>query len=442
MKKNRRPAAQQRPSSSISAPSLLVAIEKPVYGGNFLARHEGKAIFVPLALPGESVRARLTQNKSGYATAELDAIVTASPDRIAALCPHFGPCGGCNYQHTSYAHQLAFKQAILGETLERAGVPVVEEIGVLSASPWAYRNRIRVAFDAEGNPGYRARRSHELVRIRACPISEPVLVSAAQAAGEILARVPPNLRPHELLLFCNPDESALLATFFVPGPTLLRIESLAAPLQEVVPALQGVELATGGRPGHPPMTLAEWGAPSLAYPAAGFDYRVDHGAFFQVNRWLIDSFVAHVIGDTEGNVAWDLYAGVGLFARQLTSRFARVVAVESAPASTPALAANLSGTCGVAAAASTLEFLRQNRGGPAPDLIVVDPPRNGLEGEISTLLAGIGTPQLVYVSCDPATLARDLKVLLAAGYTIDKITLADLFPQTFHLETVVRLRKS
>ncbi len=434
-----------RPSSNAATPApsqMEVEIEKPIYGGSFLARHEGKAIFVPLVLPGETVRLRVIENKSGYATAEPVAVLTASELRIAPPCPHFGPCGGCNYQHTDYANQLAVKRAILRETLERAGVPAPQEIGILSGDPWAYRNRIRVAFDADGNPGYRGRRSHQVVPIRACPIAAPTLVAAAQAAGEILARVPANLRPHELLLFCDGAESALLATFFVPGPSQLLLDGIAAALHDAMPQLTGAQLATGGRPGRPPETLAQWGAQSLTYPAAGFPYRVDHGAFFQVNRWLIDAFVSNVISEAQGALAWDLYAGVGLFARQLAARFERVIAVESAPASIAALAANLAGTSGEAVSASTLEFLRGNKSGNRPDLIVVDPPRTGLEGAICALLTDIEAPQFVYVSCDPATLARDLRVLLGGGYVIDSITLADLFPQTFHLETVVRLRRS
>ena len=194
--------------------------------------------------------------------------------------------------------------------------------------------------------------------------------------------------------------------------------------------------------------VAKWGATSLIYPAAGFDYRVDHGAFFQVNRWLVDALVKSVTANLKGQLAWDLFAGVGLFARALTAGFTRVVAVESAPSATQALAANLKGTRGIPVRATTLDFLRRERdpdgarpGLTVPDLIVVDPPRAGLGPEITTLLSQIAAPALVYVSCDPATLARDLRALLAGGYQIESITLADLFPQTFHLETVVHLRR-
>jgi 23S rRNA (uracil1939-C5)-methyltransferase len=206
-----------------------------------------------------------------------------------------------------------------------------------------------------------------------------------------------------------------------------------------------------GHAGQPPRIVAQWGASSLVYRAAGFDYRVDHGAFFQVNRWLVDALVELVTAGQQdalgGALAWDLFAGVGLFARQLTASFARIVAVESAPAASQALAENLKGTAATAVRAATLDFLRQSRK-PAhsdstrPDLIIVDPPRTGLGAETCGLLAAIAAPSLVYVSCDPATLARDLRALLGSGYAIQSITLADLFPQTFHLETVVHLRRS
>lgn len=420
----------------------LVEIAKPVYGGAFLARVEGKALFVPLALPGEQVRVRVTENKSGYSTAELSEVVVRSPDRIRPACQYFGTCGGCNYQHAGYETQLAFKESILRETLERGGVTPPDRMGVLSANPWAYRNRVRLAFDIEGRPGYRSRRSHSLIPIAECPIAAPLLISAAHAVGESLQRVPANLRPTEVLLFCSPDESSLLATFFAAESAGVRLEPLAKALQERVPALRSAELAADGRPGHPARTLARWGANSISYPAAGFDYRVDQGAFFQVNRWLVDGLVEAVTAGQSGAAAWDLFAGAGLFARKLTASFAQVVAVESAPPAVDALAANLAGTSGTAVRAATLDFLRTAAEQEHPDLVVVDPPRTGLGAEITALLGRLAAPALVYVSCDPATLARDLKALLASGYQVESVTLADLFPQTFHLETVVHLRRS
>jgi 23S rRNA (uracil1939-C5)-methyltransferase len=250
----------------------------------------------------------------------------------------------------------------------------------------------------------------------------------------------PKPRGNEIALFCNAEENELLATIVLAPPAKLRLDQFAAAFKERVPELTSVELAMTQTGSALPRTQSRWGAESLSYNASGFAYRVDHGAFFQVNRWLVDALVDRVVNGHNGALAWDLFAGVGLFARQLASRFARVVAVESAPSSTQALKANLSGTASEAIRASTLDFLRRNRTSTRPDLIVVDPPRTGLGAEVTAELAHIAAPSMVYVSCDPATLARDLRALIASGYTMESAALADLFPQTFHLETVVRLR--
>ncbi len=430
------------------APTQLVQIEKPIYGGAFLARVEGKAVFVPLALPGERARVRIVEEKRSYAAAEAEEIVAAAPERVAPACPHFGACGGCQYQHAAYAAQLAFKQAILRETLERGGVRPPQEIAVLAAEPWAYRNRIRLAFDAEGNAGYRGRQSHAVIPIAECPIAAPLLVQTALAAAKFFRKFGRSSRPAELSLFSNAQEDSLLASIVTSGTAQVPLTDYFDALLQEVPLIRGVELAELHQ-GQLPRTIAQAGKASLLYHAAGFDYRVDHGAFFQVNRWLVDALVECVTDGHHGESAWDLFAGVGLFARRLAERFSRVVAVESAPAAMAALTQNLAGTSATAVKATTLDFLRSARKGEradpivpeliVPDLIVVDPPRTGLGAEVTSLLGQIAAPAMVYVSCDPATLARDLRTLIGAGYAIEHITLADLFPQTFHLETVVRL---
>jgi len=426
--------------------SALVDIEKPIYGGAFLARLEGKAVFVPLTLPGEQARIHITQNKPGYANAKAEEIVTASLERIAPACPHFGACGGCHYQHTGYKAQLAFKKAILRESLERGGVAVPIEIAVLAAEPWAYRNRIRLAFDAAGRPGYRGCRSHAVIPVTECPISAPLLLQAASAIAEVAHQFAPALRPTEIALFCDASETSLLASLFIAGAKKIRFDEFAQALQQHIPALKSADFVVEGHDGQPSRTVAQWGANSLTYRAAGFDYRVDHGAFFQVNRWLVDALVERVTAGHQGALAWDLFAGVGLFARRLTACFARVFAVESAPAATQALAENLKGTNATSVRDTILDFLRRSSksahfDSTRPDLVVIDPPRTGLGAETCALLGQIAAPALVYVSCDPATLARDLRTLIASGYQIQSITLADLFPQTFHLETVVQLHR-
>jgi 23S rRNA (uracil1939-C5)-methyltransferase len=420
----------------------LVQIEKPVYGGSCLARLHGKAIFVPLTLPGEQVRIRITQDKRSFATAEAAEIPSPSPLRVTPECRHFGACGGCDYQHAGYATQLAWKEAILRETLERSSVPTPTEIAVLSAEPWRYRNRIRLAIDAHGNLGYRGRRSHAVVPITECPIAAPLLQRTAMALQEELRQARPKLPATEVTLFCNAEESAVLASLLTQRLSKLNVNDLAQTLNDRVPEMQGIEIVAQARDRKTTQRIAHWGEPFLSYRAAGSEYRVDQGAFFQVNRWLVDSLVERVTAGDSGRLAWDLFAGVGLFARKLAHSHSRVVAVESAPASIAALRHNLAGTHGTAVQADTVSFLRRNMGGERPDRIIVDPPRIGLGAEVTALLATIAAPALVYVSCDPATLARDLKALLASGYHIHSATLVDLFPQTFHLETVVHLRRS
>lgn len=420
----------------------VVQIEKPIYGGSFLARMEGKAVFVPLTLPGEVARVRIVEEKRNYASAEPEAILASVSNRVVPDCRHFGACGGCQYQHAEYESQLAFKQAILHETFERGGVRSPDKVEILAGDPWLYRNRIRLAVDAAGRVGYRTRRSHAIVPISECPIAAPVLIAAAVSAGDLLRSLRPRLNLTEMSLFCNADETELLLTLFAQNRSKPSIEPFANELNKRVPALNGVQLVTVDRTGQPSATIAAWGNDSLTYRVGALEYKVGHGAFFQVNRWVLDRFVSRVTSGRRGTVAWDLFAGVGLFAKRLALTFDEVLAVESAPASASALELNLKCTNGKSVKADVTAFLKSKTSKSRPDLIVVDPPRTGLGGEVSSLLADAGARNIVYVSCDPATLTRDLRVLIAAGYAVSSVTLADLFPQTFHLETVVELQQS
>lgn len=423
---------------------MNITLEKPVYGGDFLGHVEGKAVFVPLTLPGESVTAHITEEKRSFAKAELETIFTASPNRVQPNCPHFGACGGCHYQHADYPTQLALKQQILRETVTRANVSIPAEIGILAGEPWSYRNRIRLALTRESELAYRGRRSHDLIAIRECPIAAPLLLRTATQVAEFLSKNPSPIPVSELELFTNQNESELLLTLFTETAPASNTQEWLTSLQSALqPQASGIRLQLNDG-GLSPRILASMGQPSLNYTAAGFSYRVDHGAFFQVNRHLIDDFASLVMGNHSGNLAWDLYAGVGLFARQLSARFAQVIAVESAPTAEAALLHNLASINARAISSTTFDFLRRNRElrEPRPDLIILDPPRAGLGDQVTTLLNAIHASAMVYVSCDPATLARDLRQLTQERYVVENITLVDMFPQTFHLETVVRLRRS
>ena len=424
-------------SSTPMPNEIQLQIEKPVYGGDSLSRlpnpggKPGKTVFVPLTLPGEAVSAHITEDKRSFFKAELDQILTPSPNRVAPRCAHFGTCGGCQYQHADYPTQLEIKKQILRETLSRANVTTPAEIAVLAGEPWACRNRIRLAFTPTGDVAYRSRNSHDLIPIHECPIAAPIVAEIAldlrSIPGSVFDRKDPRNDLAEVELFTNQDSSELLITFHAhSGNPIHR------------------KLRFTSRESSPQHRAEIDDQPFLTYRVVGHDFRVPHGAFFQVNRHLLDDFATLVTDNHRGSVAWDLYAGVGLFARHLAQSFSRVIAVESAPASRDALAYNLSTTSSEPIAATTLDYLRRNREQrePRPDFITLDPPRAGLGDEVTSLLNAIGAPKMVYVSCDPATLARDLRALTQERYRIDKITLVDMFPQTYHLETVVELSRS
>lgn len=425
-----------------------LTIEKAVYGGDGLAHlpDSGKAVFVPLVLPGERVEAALVEEKRNFARAEASRILDASPQRTQPPCPYFGACGGCQYQHAHYPAQLAIKREILRETLSRAGVALPHTIHTIASEPFGYRNRLRFAIREDGKLAYRARASHTLIAVDACPIAAPALVHAANVVAQWSLAHPAPVPIQEIELFLNHDASELLLALSVrqpPEPEGAR-RWLAA-LQAELPIDRSslwMELEDGAL--EPTITEA-LGPMYLTYEVAGTAYRVDAAAFFQVNRTLIDTLVQRVTGHLPAvKLAWDLYAGVGLFARQLAHRCDRVHAVEIAATSRQALAHNLAGTNAVPITSTTLDYLRGNRERrePRPDAIIVDPPRAGLGPEVTQLLNAIHAPDLVYVSCDPATLARDLKALTAERYRIAELALIDMFPQTFHLETVVHLTRA
>lgn len=422
---------------------MKLHIEKAIYGGAGLARHEGKTIFVPFTLPGETVEAELRRSKASYAEAQLTQILTPSPHRTPPPCQHYGACGGCHYQHADYEEQVRIKTAILHESLVRARIENIPEIEAITAAPYGYRNRIRL--HVQPTPfalGYLRSQSHTLLPIRECSIAAPALVEAMHTLERECA-TQLSAWTREIELFIDPASGKFLISIYAPTGTSAvasKLNKLWLVLQSALPIAIGCAafiLPTGK--GFPTLA-AQAGADHLAYTAAGQSYRVSSGSFFQVNQYLIDRMVAEVCGHRTGTLAWDLFAGVGLFARQLARSFTQVVAVEAAPASVTDMRTNLTGQQIIAK--TTLQFLREaasKRTPAAPDYIVLDPPRAGLGAEATDLLANIRAPQVTYVSCDPATLSRDLSSLLKSGYRLQKLQLIDMFPQTFHLETIAHL---
>jgi 23S rRNA (uracil1939-C5)-methyltransferase len=450
---------------------LLLTIEKLIYGGDGLARlpadslagspkHEapgrGKAVFVPFVLAAEKIEASLTEEKPGFARAQANSILEPSPHRVPPPCPHFTRCGGCHYQHATYEHQLEIKKEILRESLRRtAKLDLPFDIEVHPSPPWNYRNRSRLQVRVTPTfaAGYFKLASHDLLAVEECPISSPLInrgIAALWRSG-LAGKVPQGVR--EVEFFANADDTQLLLDVSCArearrAAVRAWAEDFGAALPEIAGVVAFREPNPGDRKAGAQEVLVAVGASHLTYQTQRAAYRVSAGSFFQTNRHLTDELVKIVTAGQSGKLALDLYAGVGLFSTALACDFHHVVSVETSQTSTADLSYNQSSN-GETVQATTEQYLaragnsgRVGKGAVLPnipDLAVVDPPRSGLGERVARLLATLGAPRVAYVSCDPATLARDLVPLLAAGYRVEQVHLVDLFPQTYHLESVVHL---
>ncbi len=430
---------------------MLLNIEKLVYGGDGLARlpagspsdeegGRGKAVFVPRVLAGENIEAIITESKSGFARANADKIVKPSPHRVEPPCPYFSRCGGCHYQHATYEHQLEIKTEILRENLRRIAKLELEcEIQVHPSPPWNYRNRSRlqVRTHPEFAAGYFKFASHELLAVEECPISSPLInhgIAALWRAGRA-GKVVDGVR--EVEFFANADDTKLLLEFLcAPEARRAAVRAWTEELCASMPEIVGIAAFREPQKGVQEPLVAVGGS-DLSYQTKTRAYRVSAGAFFQTNRFLIDELVSIVTTGSSGDLALDLYAGVGLFSTALTA-FRHIVSVESSQTAVNDLQYNLP-VNGKAVRAETERYLTEHTGREHADLVVVDPPRSGLGDSVARALASLSAPRVTYVSCDPATLARDLVPLNAAGYRVEEVHLVDLFPQTYHLESVVQL---
>jgi len=425
---------------------FTIRVEKLVYGGDGLAYHEGKPVFVPFVLPGEVLEVFPIEESRKLIRALPGALREAAGERIEPGCPYFARCGGCHYQHLDYEKQLALKAGILRETLRRLGkIEWTGDILTHPSPPWHYRNRIQlklapssVAADTLA-VGFHRAGSRQLCGVDQCPISSPKLNQLITVLNRLSREkvLPRGLR--EIEAFVDDRDETLWLTLSAPKLNFDRsalTEHLRTGLDGLL-SLQFLETSSGRR----------------TTDGLGWIYahrlRVSHASFFQVNRHLTVPLVARITDGLEGRVALDLYAGVGMFARALAEKFARVVAVENDPAAAVDLAANLADVPGAEARAATVsDFLAEQP--EKCDAIVLDPPRAGLERGVPEALIELAPPRLVYLSCDPATLARDLARLLLprgepsgqAAYKLAALELIDLFPQTFHIETLARLERA
>lgn len=456
---------------------LNLKIEKLIYGGDGLARvtvesprvkrapkqrgsaaastatadPRGKAAFVPFVLEGEIVEAKVIEEKPGFIRAQAEEVLEPSRARVKPHCPYFFKCGGCHYQHTGYENQLRIKSSILTETIRRiTRIELPEPPQVHASEPWHYRNRTRMKVHGGKRfaIGYYRFGSHEFLPVEHCPISSPVINQAVAVLWTIGrdGLVPSHVE--EVEFFANDDDTQLLLELTLDNHSEQfgnDVANFVATLRRVLPAATGVALfrREGESLRHEPVpqTMRNvFGIESIVYRTKGSRYQVSAGSFFQTNRFMTD-LMADLVTDREtGDYALDLYCGVGLFTLPMSQNFREVAAVEAAPYSYRDLRKNSPSNVS-AYRARTEDFLVGVQDIARYDFVVADPPRGGLGEAVARKLAQIAAPKITYVSCDPATLARDLRILIEAGYKIRETHLLDLFPQTFHIESVVKLTK-
>ena len=376
---------------------LRFRIEKLVAGGEGFAFHEGRAIFVPLALPGEVIEAEIVETHKDWSRAEMRHLVEGSHDRVDPTCPIYGQCGGCNLQHLSYEGQLGAKASILREIFMRTAHFDPGELSVTPSLPFAYRNRLQLHFSERGCLGYMRRSSNDIIEAPTCPIA----VTALQTWIE--------------------ERSGS------PG-TRDELKDYVAGKDRFILFGQGEKVYVEGR--HNRVRV------EIAGEKIGFDIK----GFFQSNLYLLERLIPEVVEGLEGEVAADLYAGVGLFAHFLAKRFRRLIMVEQNQFSLEAARENAPGPANEFHPLSVEDWCRGPGARAEVDALVVDPPRAGLAPELRAWIAKRRPARIAYVSCDPVTLARDSAELRMAGYALEKLKLFDFYPQTGHIESLARFQ--
>lgn len=406
------------------ANTVEITVTTLTYGGEAMGRlPDGRACFIPFALPGEIVRACIIDDRKNFARAELLEVISPAPERITPRCNHFGKCGGCHYQHLPYAAQLNAKREILKDQLQRIGKitnPNVLEM-IPAPAETRYRNNIQFHLDETGKPGFMTTGFPPAVfPINECHLPENVLndlwPQMAFEPGTGIERV--SLRAgHEAMLILESD--------FLQTPEL-----------ELESEISVVHLA------HEHAVIMA-GDDHIIIPVLGRPFHVSAGSFFQVNTQMAETMVNQVLGLLPENITTllDVYCGVGLFSAFLAPRCRQLIGIELSPSACEDFAINLDEFDHVdiyeALAEDVLPALDVS-----PQAILLDPPRAGLEKPALNAILEMQAPIIVYVSCDPSTLARDASRLIAGGYDLEKITPIDMFPQTYHIESISLFNKN
>lgn len=401
---------------------LEVTLEKLAYGGNAIGRlPDGRAVFLPFGLLGERVRARLVEEKKNFARAEMLEVLEPSPQRIAPRCTHFGTCGGCHYQHMPYEAQLEAKTEIVRDQLQRIGKIENPPVRPMAAcpNPYYYRNHVQFHLSENGNLGFirnETRPGPPVLEISECHLPEPLINSTWP-----LLEFDPETGIERVSLRRGVEDDLMLA---------LESEYPQAPELELEAGISVVHLTEED-------ALVMAGEDHIFMKVLDREFRVSAGSFFQVNTVMAEKMVNHIL-DTlplPAETVLDVYCGAGLFSAFLAPRCERLIGIEAASAASEDFAANLDEFNHVelyeGAAEDVIPHLEVKR-----PVVLVDPPRAGVDVRALDGIRQLAPPVIAYVSCDPSTLARDAARLIAGGYRLEEVAPFDLFPQTYHIESI------
>jgi len=402
--------------------SFEIELTTITHGGAALGRHEGRVVFVPYALPGEVAQVEIVEDKGRFAFARLVDVPKPSEDRVEAPCPYFGPagCGGCQWQHIAYPAQLRYKAGVVVDQLQRIGQiadPVVHAT-IPDPSGWAYRNHVQFHPGDQGGLGFQATDGRGVVEVDSCLILHPLLAELHDALDLSLESL----------------QRLSLRAGVATGDRMLvfEMEDDRPPALEADVPVSCVLLLSDGD--HVNLI----GSNYIVEEVGGHAYRVSAPSFFQINTCQANRLVDQVLDylDLSGNEAvLDAYCGVGLFTVQIAPRASLIVAIESAPSAIADLMENTARLGNVDVIEGSVEAALPELDTPI-DAAVVDPPRAGLDRFAVDALADMRPKRIVYVSCDPATLARDARRLARKGYRLVQVQPIDMFPQTHHIESV------
>lgn len=457
--------------------TITVTLTSIAHGGEAIGHHAGKIVFVPYAIPGETVQAEIIEEKQRWARARLVRVIKPSPDRTLPPCPYFGPdqCSGCQWQHISYGRQLELKAEVVADQLRRLGgiaePPVLEPIALADEAgllDYRYRNHAQLVADATDRLGYlrdgvgqgvakgEMRRqgvrapgqpAHDVIAVDECLLLHPLL---NEMHGALLAGIA-EAEAADAQQEEDPDPAASSALPVIirrinlragvnTGQRLLAFETVGdrAPgfLVEELPVRCVVRRRDGSVEGL-------IGDPWIEEEVAGRTFRISANSFFPANTVGAEVMVdlaAEMLAPQSHETLLDGYCGVGLFGLSLAGQVGEVIAIEEAEAACDDFAWNGRDLDNVTLHQGLMEDVLAALENERIDLALIDPPRSGAGPEVIQQLARLGVPKLLYISCDPATLARDAKLLVAAGYTLEQVQPVDMFPQTFRVESLALFR--